>query len=420
MNQANLGRNFNIYAIGKLVSMVGSGIQQVAIPLFILDLTGSGTLMGIFAMLSTIPGIVISPIAGAMGDRLDRKRIMVYTDFIRGLIILFLALVVATGDITIIILFICQVFVSINDSFFNASTQAMLPELVEQKELTRANSMIGGINSFSLILGPALGGILYAAVGMEGVFLVNGVSFVGSAISELFLKYKPAIAGKLEWNRVWGDIRVGMRAILDMHAIRQLIIYGGFLNFLFLPFIIVLLPYVLRQDIGFSAHEYGFLQSFWMVGVLVGNLILGVRFAHRSTAGAMKNGFTFMIIFNTLFAILIYIFNEKILPLNMWEMFVGVALLLTLMGLFNAFINTPLMTNLQLLVPADVRARAFSLLMALFQSAVPIGMVVFGFLTDNVPISYILLAMSAVLLVGTLIFMRSARPEVFEPPAPQN
>jgi predicted MFS family arabinose efflux permease len=85
------------------------------------------------------------------------------------------------------------------------------------------------------------------------------------------------------------------------------------------------------------------------------------------------------------------------------------------MGLFNAFINTPLMTNMQILIPPEVRARAFSLIMALFQLAVPLGMVVFGFLSDRVPISYILFAISLILFAATVIFLRTARPEVFEP-----
>jgi MFS family permease len=413
-NARKLGKNFYLYTIGKFVSMTGGGIQMVAIPLFILDLTGSGTMMGVFAMLSTIPGIVISPLAGALGDQLDRKKIMIYTDIIRGLIILFLALMTELDHITIVMLFSCQVLVSINDSFFNASTQAMIPEIVEPDNLTRANSIIGGVNSFSLILGPALGGILYGFIGMEGVFLVNGVSFIGSAVSEMFLRYEPTVS-RFVIKKVWPDIKYGLRVVLDFNALRQLIIYGGVLNFMFLPFLVVLLPYVARQDIGFTSRQYGFLQSFWMIGVMAGNLILGTYFSKRSTAGAMKKGFFFMIFFNMIFAGVIFIYNENIWQIQLWEMFAAVAALLLVMGLFNAFINTPLMTNMQILIPPEVRARAFSLIMALFQLAVPLGMVVFGFLSDRVPISYILFAISLILFAATVIFLRTARPEVFEP-----
>ena len=84
-------RNFLLYSAGRLVSLIGTGVQMIALPLYILDLTGSGTLMGTFALLSMLPGLIFSPIAGVLGDRMNRKKIMVNMDYLRGIIILFMA-----------------------------------------------------------------------------------------------------------------------------------------------------------------------------------------------------------------------------------------------------------------------------------------------------------------------------------------
>src|SRR6056297_1989239 len=110
MNQER--RNFWFFSLGRLVSLMGSGIQQVAIPLFILDLTGSGTAMGTFVLITNLPRLIFGPFAGVLGDRFDRKKIMVYMDFARGAIILLLALMTRLDALQISGLLIAQFAIS--------------------------------------------------------------------------------------------------------------------------------------------------------------------------------------------------------------------------------------------------------------------------------------------------------------------
>jgi DHA3 family macrolide efflux protein-like MFS transporter len=94
-----------LYAAGRAVSVVGTNIQNIAVPLFILDLTGSGTVMGTFMIVSTVPRLIVYPIGGVVGDRVNRKWIMVWMDFGRGGLILLLALLAAKDYITVPLLF---------------------------------------------------------------------------------------------------------------------------------------------------------------------------------------------------------------------------------------------------------------------------------------------------------------------------
>ncbi|HIH72724.1 MAG TPA: MFS transporter [Thermococcaceae archaeon] len=181
-------RNFWLYAMGRFVSLVGSGVQDVALPLFILDLTGSGTIMGIFMIISMLPRLILYPIAGVVGDKINRKWIMVWMDFGRGAVILFLALLASRNLITIPILFGTQFVVSLMNALFGPATSAMLPDIVEKEELMRANSILMSLNSTAYIVGPALGGIIYGMGGIMIAFLINGVSFIASGVSELFIR----------------------------------------------------------------------------------------------------------------------------------------------------------------------------------------------------------------------------------------
>jgi len=167
-------KNFWLYTTGLFISFIGSGVQDIALPLFILDVTGSGTAMGTFMIISTIPRFILYPLAGVVGDRVNRKQIMVWMDFGRGSIILLLAVLAARNVLTIPILFAAQFFVSIMNALFGPATLAMLPDIVKGEDLMRANSIVEAVSNFSYIVGPVLGGVIYGLGGIRVAFLVNG------------------------------------------------------------------------------------------------------------------------------------------------------------------------------------------------------------------------------------------------------
>jgi len=185
----NYLKNFWLYAAGRFVSLIGSGVQYLALSLYILDITGSGTMMGTFLVVSMLPRVIFAPFAGVVGDRFNRKKIMVYLDFARGVLIFLLAFIAYKGMLSLVVIYISQLLISTLDIFFDPATGAMVPDIVPKEKLTRANSILGSINSFSYIIGPAVGGILYP-LGIGIVFILNASSFIASGISEMFIEYK--------------------------------------------------------------------------------------------------------------------------------------------------------------------------------------------------------------------------------------
>ncbi|OQY08672.1 MAG: MFS transporter, partial [Marinitoga sp. 4572_148] len=278
-------KNFLLFVIGRMVSLVGSGIQMIAMPLFILDLTGSGTQMGLFAMISMIPALIIAPFAGVLGDRYNRRNIMVSMDYIRGIIIVFLAYLTYIGKINLTILFSTQVLISILDSFFSAATSAMLPDIVPKDDLMKANSVTEGVSSASMIVGPVLGGVIYGLLGMQWVFILNGISFILSGFSEMFITYKKTSNLKSEINMkiIFNDLKESIIYIFNHSVLRSMILMAIFLNLLFNPMFVVLFPYTFREVLGFSAQQYGLLETMWTVGILVGNVLLAVFFSKYET-----------------------------------------------------------------------------------------------------------------------------------------
>ncbi|MDK2984190.1 MAG: hypothetical protein PWP19_1668 [Thermococcaceae archaeon] len=127
-----LNKNFWLYATGRWVSQAGWIIQDIAVPLYVLDKTGSGTIMSIFIIAELIPRLLVNPIAGVIGDRYNRKKLMVWLDMARGI---FLFGVIAFDLLNIQSLLAIQVVMSIMGAFFSAGTSGMFPDLVKKEEL---------------------------------------------------------------------------------------------------------------------------------------------------------------------------------------------------------------------------------------------------------------------------------------------
>ena len=407
-------RNFTLYAAGRFVSLIGTGIQDIALALFVLDLTGSGAMMGLFLIASMVPRLVLVPFAGVFGDAFNRKHIMVWMDYGRGALILFLAFLAFNGMITIPILLVAQLLASVMGAMFGPATSAMLPDLVEEADYTRANSVIGSINSLSLIIGPAAGGIIYGLGGLTFALVFNGISFVGSGFSEMFIKYEGVTKKLKGFKHVITNMKEGIRFILDRRALTILMGFVLVLNFLTNPMFTVVFPYVMRLVIGFSSNQYGLLQSTFLIGILAGNLVIGAFLAKKRAEKLIVPGLLLEMSISMIFVILIFPVSISGLGGASWLMFGILASVFVAMGFFNAYINTPIMTMFQKLIPPDFRSRVFSVLEVMGQGIVPLGIGIVGIMLDIIPAHIVSLILTVPAILLTFIFVFKYSKAVFK------
>lgn len=285
-------RNLSLFISGRLISLIGSGIQMIAIPLFILDYTGSGTLMGVFTMLSMIPMLLVSPLAGVLGDRWNRKGIAIYTDFGRGMIIMLLAWLAFYNRINITILFTVQIFISVMDGLFNTATAAMLADLVDPEDFNRANASKSAVDCLSMIIGPVVGGIIYGISGIQMVFFLNALSFILSALCEIFIFYRMPLQNKakLKICSFITENRDALSFINNYKGLQQLFIFFMITNFLVAPIIMVVFPYILKKGIGFTSQQYGYIMTSFVAGLLIGNVLIGSLLAKARAGIMVKTG----------------------------------------------------------------------------------------------------------------------------------
>jgi hypothetical protein len=314
-------------------------------------------------------------------------------------------------------IFTAQVFISILDSVFGGSTNAMLPDLVPIEFLTKANSLNSSINGISNIIGPILGGIIYGFGGIKVVFLINGISFVISAISEMFITYVPHFEGKqkISFKSMFSDIKEGLVFIRGRKGLKELLLFALVVNFLMAPILTIVLPYVLRQEIGFTSEQYGITQSSFTVGILIGSILIGTIFSKSNPKKSMTLGLTveavmFFIISGLFFPNIVTKFGGA-----SWTFLIILYINLMIIGVSNAFINIPIDTNMQKMTPTNVRSRVFTVLGLIAQGAVPVGMQIYGILLDLMKGYQIALFASIVSVIVIILFLKIAPEETFNP-----
>lgn len=409
-------KNLWMFLGGRFISLIGSGIQMIALPLYILDLTGSGTLMGIFSVMTLVPALVAAPISGIIGDRKNRRNIMIAMDMARGLLIILCGILAMAGSFNIYILFSIQVFISVMDSLFNSSSSALLPDLISKDELIEANSAKGGFDAASLILGPALGGVIYGIWGIKMVFYINGFSFLTSALFSLFISYNKKIYKKEKINLkifIRENSQV-LKFITVKKGLLQLFTFAMISNLLLAPLFDIIMPYVLKKEIGFASQQYGYIMGFYTAGILLGNIGISIYFKKLCLKKLMKTGLIIETIVTAIISILLFPMIVNIYGGAAWSLFISISLCCGVMGFFNAFVNTPISTNLQNLVPDEMRSRFFSILGMFSQGAVPIGSLIFGILLDSMKYYNLLTIVNILSAIAAVIFLTRACDEAYE------
>ena len=410
-----LNKNLYLFFAGRLVSILGTLIQYGAVPLYILDKTQSGTIMGVFTMLSLLPAIIIAPFAGVIGDRFNRKKIMVIMDLINGVLILTLFGFAYFDYLNITVLFIMQVLISVTGMIFRSATAPILVELVDDENLLKANSLRTSIDSIASIVGPLVGAVLYGSVGIAIVFLINGVSFLISGISEIFIEYeaknvkKDTGGKKSPINAFKDDFKEGMKFIINSKAMIFVAFFALAANVLIAPTFGVVFPYVLRIDLQVTAFQYGLITSTFTVGILAGSILVMSGYKANDSRYLIRTG---MIMMTSLYVLSTIFLFPNIRSLFGGDIFIVLilAFLFIGMGLFNAFINNPIGANFQRLIPNELRSRVNSTNEVISSLAIPFGSVLFGFLIDKMN-QYILMLASSILFAFVILYFLLRAPE---------
>lgn len=410
--------NFWLYMTGKGVSIFGSSIYSFAIGLYVLKLTGSALGYATTLMLSIVPMILISPLAGVLADRLPKKQLVVGMDLANGTLFLLLYAFSSANDLSLGIIYTTTVLLNIFTTFFGIGMEAAKPALVTREKLVKLNATGKLIDSSSSILAPMLGGIAFALIDIRAFILFNGVSFILSAVTECFIDYNfNTTPTALEQNGIPSEsttgkkdgfivsLKEGWSTFIGSKLLMELFFIFVALNFVLGFSVNVPSPYIINALLGLSPKAFGLINGLFPIGLIIGTLTVEVmmkRFPYKRLLIAM----------NAFIAILAMAVGLPSLSSNfqltesIYIIYFG--LVHFMMGVAIAYVDVPMMTLIQNEVPKEKLGRVLSIIMALVKVVLPVALLLSGALINMIPVILITLLGGIVsLLVSGYVTLKS-------------
>jgi MFS family permease len=362
-------RVFTIIWCGQLVSIVGFGLTSFALGLWVYQRTGSVTQFALIAVFAMLPRIALSPLAGAIVDRWDRRRVMILSDTGAGLSTLVVALLLFVGRLEIWHIYLAAGASAACGAFQWPAYAAVIPLLVSRKNLGRANGMVQLGQAISEMLAPVLAGVLILTIQIQGVLLIDLATFLLAIVTLLMVRVpRPGTTtvGKASKESLLREATYGWTYIAARRGLLGLVIFFAIVNFLWGMVGALITPMIL----GFtSADVLGIIISIAGGGMLVGSLVM-------SLWGSPKRRIDGVLRFELLSGLCFLLIGLR--PLA-WPIAIGV---------FGAHLTIAIIQGSnqaiwQSKVPPDIQGRVFATQQMISRSAAPLAYLVAGPLADN-------------------------------------
>ncbi|CAA9412288.1 MAG: hypothetical protein AVDCRST_MAG01-01-1688 [uncultured Rubrobacteraceae bacterium] len=370
--------------VGQGLSFVGDFVSTVALVLLVVDVSGSASAVGGVLVARLLPTLA-SPLVGVLADRLDRRAVLVAADLVRAVLVVGL---IFARDLPVI--FALVFLLGVAQTVFNPTVRAAFPGVVGGGDLVRANALISGTFSFSVMAGPALGGVLVAFVGVEMAFLIDALTFLASAALLSTIPLPAPERGDAEEGFL-RELRAGF-GYLAGARVPLAIVAGAFLATLTANATIPAEAFLAKETFGTGDVGYGLLASLWGGGMILGSALTVVL------GGRMK---LTLLYFLSIFATAIAFVGVGLSPT-----FVLALGAIAVAGVANGVDNVATDTVLQERVPDAFLGRVFAARFMTFSAGEAVAYPLGGLLVDATgPRPTYLLAGAATAAAGLLVVL---------------
>ncbi|WP_195988942.1 MFS transporter [Clostridium sp. D53t1_180928_C8] len=406
-------KNFIIIVMGQIISLFGNAIQRFSMSLYLLEFTGSTAAFSTILAVSTIPYIIFAPISGRLSDNVNRKKIMVYLDLICSVLIGGYAFILLRGHDHELIVGTVMFILSICATLYGPAVTSSIPQIVEEEKLTSANGIINQVGSIVNFAGPILAGLLYGILGIKIIVIINAISFLISAIMEMFLdipdivKKEESISDK---NKKVISMDFVKKSCVDMKesfvylkkekkVILGIIASYALCNIFLVPILSIVAPYFINVFLGLPSQVFGIVEAICVLGMILGGLWISVK---PNMFSIKKVHYTCL---PMIFGIII-MSTLGFIKLNSYALagifaFGGFAIMLSI-----ALSNVLTLTFIQKQIPSNMLGRVSAFSTAVATISVAPGQILFGQVIDiGIPIGIILLV-SAIFNIGLMLFIK--------------
>ena len=358
-------RNYRLFFFGQIVSVAGTWMQTVAQSFLVLDLTHSGTQLGLTTAVRFLPLLLFGPLGGLFADRRDKQRVLLVTQTLAGLLAGAFAILIATGSIRLWIVYLLALALGFVNVFDNPARQSFISEMVSAPDLPNAVTLNSVAMNMARVFGAALGGVIAAAIGLAWCFGCNALSFAAVLISLLVMRKLELFPAKRVAKKK-GQVRQGLRYVRSTPELLIPLVMIAVVGTLAWEFQVTL-PLMATKVFHGGAAAYGVMASVMGAGAVVGGLISAARSRPRARAlclAAVGWG--------------IAILAAAVAP----NMAIELAALV-FVGYGSITFNSLAKTTLQLAARPEMRGRVMALWGLAWLGSTPIGGPIVGWIGQN-------------------------------------
>lgn len=393
-------RDFRLLWTGLAVSLLGDGVYVVAIAWQAYQISNSPFALAVTGVAWTLPSVIVLPFSGALSDRAGRRPLMIAANLLRALAALVIGLLAVAGSVEIWHLILLSVVFGMGEALFGPSFTAIVPEIVPEHLLVQANSLDQAMRPLAMqFLGPALGGALVASVGPGSAFLFDAATLLFAALMLTLMRTRTAARAPAQ-SRLLEDMREGARYVRT-----QIWLWATLLGFsvavlVFWGPIEVLVPYLVKNDIGGGADGFGLVLAAGGAGAILAAVTISVVGLPARRLGLVYAAFIVAGYGTALYGV----------AQALWQM----AVIAALAGACFSAGLVAWSTTMQSRVPTELLGRVSSLDWMVSISLLPVSFAVVG------PVSRVLGVRETLILAGTvagtiLLLVLAAVPELRQP-----
>ena len=270
--------NFSLFVFGQSTSTLGTTFLNIALALYVLEFTGSAGKFASILAIAAIPKILLGPIVGTIVERVDRKKVIVSMDLLRGVFALLVFILSLLTTLDMWLIYLVVFFYSICQTFFSPAFMKILPGILSKEDIVDGNSLQRTIDETVLVVAPMIGALFYGLYGISLILLIDGLTYIISGISEVFMRIPPQMPRDI--NSSFGkDVIDGFKILFVDKRITSLISNGTLTHIFLFPFVMVGFPYIIKAVLSGKAVDYGFVESIAAIGSLLA--IFFVSFAKK-------------------------------------------------------------------------------------------------------------------------------------------
>ena len=391
--------NIKLLLLGRAVSLFGSTIYLIVLPLYILNITKNLKITGIFFAAVNFPTIIVSIFIGTIIEKFNKKNIILICDFLTS-ILYFILFLYFKNFSSLTFLFLISLIVNITSKFFEIASKVLFSEINTTETLEKYNGLQSFIENTIMIIGPVIGTYLFATFDFNLILIIVSLGYFLSFLQELFIRYEKKLNLSKEKSSFFKEFKEGINYIKNNKIILNFFILVMFLNFFIANNDEIINPGILIKKYGISEKLFGFSVACYGLGSVVAGI-----FIYYNKKFKLLKKLKLLFILNSSLMCLGGLLSIILFKYNHYIYFTIFIFFQFLIGMITTFVNVPLISSFQKNVEIEYQSRFFSILSFFSGGLIPLGVLYAGYLSSYIgaDITYIIDNI-AIIIIVCLVF----------------